>query len=142
MSGSRPGGSPRAAPSDAAAAEVGPIGGFPTTPAFLLRIAPAFRSWVTSARPGPAEIVEAAYYVAGEMGISRHAWETACGLLGRWTAAVAVAVIANRHAAGLVRSPGGYLRGMLEQHRSGGLRLDRSLFGIADTLPGSQSKPG
>ena len=141
VSSSRSSVSLRVAQSNADIAEVGPIGGFPATPAFILQIAPPFRGWVTSAKPKPAEIVEAAHYVAGELGISRHAWETACGLLGRWTATVAVAVIANRHAAGLVRSPGGYLRGMLEQHRQGDLRLDRSLFGIADTLPGGRGKP-
>lgn len=135
---------PRANPSGTAAVEpnqIGPIGGFPATPGFVLKIAPQFRSWVGSAKPRPEDVVEAASYVTGELGISRHAWETACNLLGRWTAAVAVAVVANRHAAGLVKSPGGYLRGMLEQHRSGELRLDRSLFGIADTLPGGRGKP-
>jgi replication initiation protein RepC len=37
-------------------------------------------------------------------------------------------------AAGKVRSPGGLLRRMVELHQQGHLRLDRTLFGLADGL--------
>jgi len=40
--------------------------------------------------------------------------------------------ISARHTAGQVRSPSGLLRKMVELHQTGGLRLDRTLFGLAD----------
>jgi replication initiation protein RepC len=49
-------------------------------------------------------------------------------------AITALAAISARHAAGKVQSPGGLLRKMVELHQAGGLRLDRTLFGLADRL--------
>ena len=54
--------------------------------------------------------------------------------LGRWPAAVALAAISARYAAGEVRSPGGLLRKMIDLHEAGDLRLDRTLYGIADRI--------
>jgi len=45
-----------------------------------------------------------------------------------------LAAICARHDAGRVRSPGGLLRKMVELHQTGGLRLDRTLFGLADKI--------
>ena len=45
-----------------------------------------------------------------------------------------MAAICARHAAGQVRSPGGLLRKMVELHQTGRLRLDRTLFGLADKV--------
>lgn len=109
--------------------------GFVVTPEFLLRIAPAFRDWATSPRPGWGEMAEAAGYVRNELGVSLHAWGQACVVLGRMEAVTVLAVISARHAAGEVRSPGGLLRRMVELHQTGELRLDRTLFGLADGLP-------
>ena len=55
-------------------------------------------------------------------------------LLGEIEAVVVLATIAARHARGLVRSPGGLLRRMVELHEGGELRLDRTLFGLAAEL--------
>jgi len=106
--------------------------GFPATPDFILQIAPAFRGWVNSARPTWPEMIEAAFHVRSELKISQHAWGQACIVLGRMEATTAVAAIAAKHDAGLVRSPGGLLRRMVEAHEEGTLRLDRTLFGLAD----------
>jgi replication initiation protein RepC len=108
--------------------------GFVVTPEFVLRIAPPFRGWVRSARPGWGELVEAGWLVRSELGVSQHAWGQACVVLGRMEAVTALAAIAARHAAGQVRSPGGLLRRMVELHQQGQLRLDRTLFGLADGL--------
>ena len=67
----------------------------------------------------------------GGLGISEHAWNEAKSVLGNQMAAVAFAVIAEKHASGEVRSPGGYLRGMVEKARIGTLNLDRTIFGLA-----------
>ncbi len=77
------------------------------------------------------------------LGISSDAWGEACLSMGRWPAAVAVAAIAARHEAGQVRSPGGLLRKMVELNDRGELRLDRTLYGLADKLAaaGGQDAP-
>lgn len=113
--------------------------GFVITPGFVLAVAPAFRDWVSSARAGWDELDRAAAHVRSALGISPHAWGQAYATLGQEEAITALAAICARHAAGKVRSPGGLLRRMVELHRQGSLRLDRTLFGLADGLRGSQT---
>ena len=55
-------------------------------------------------------------------------------------AITALAAISARHAAGEVQSPGGLLRKMVELHQAGGLRLDRTLFGLVDKLNGNKRR--
>lgn len=106
--------------------------GFVMTPDLVLRIAPQFRDWVGTSKPSWAELGEAATFVRSELGISLPAWGQACVVLGRMEAISVLAVIAARQAAGQVRSPGGLLRRMVELHLAGGLRLDRTLFGLME----------
>ena len=108
--------------------------GFVVTPGFILMIAPAFRDCVSSARPGWGELDQAAAGVRTALGISPHVWGQAYLTLGREEAITALAAICARHAAGKVASPGGLLRCMVELHGKGSLRLDRTLFGLADRL--------
>lgn len=63
------------------------------------------------------------------VGISEHAWNTAQKALGPEVAAAAVALIYDKHSAGEVSSPGGYLRGMVQKAQEGQLHLDRSFYG-------------
>lgn len=111
--------------------------GFIVTPDFIMRVAPAFRSWIKSANPSWKELLEASFYVRSELGISQHAWGQACVVLGQTEAVATIAAIAARHATGAVKSPGGLLRRMVELHETGELRLDRTLFGLADGLKGT-----
>ena len=106
--------------------------GFVVTPEFILQIAPQFRDWVRSGRPKWGELEEAATFVHSELGISLHAWGQACVVLGRMEAISVLAAIAARQAAGKVRSAGGLLRRMVDLHMAGELRLDRTLFALAD----------
>ena len=109
--------------------------GFVVTPGFILEIAPIFRDWTSSARPGWDELARVAYDIRGALGISPHAWGQAWITLGADAAITTLAVICARHAAGGVKSsPGGLLRAMVERHEKGTLRLDRTLFGLADKL--------
>jgi len=55
-------------------------------------------------------------------------------MLGQEEAVTTLAVICAWHAAGKVHSPGGLLRRMVELHQAGVLRLDRTLFGLADKV--------
>jgi len=108
--------------------------GFVVTTDFLLKIAPSFRGWVSSAHPSWSELEEAAGYVRSELDISPHAWGQACVILGRMEAVTMLATISAHHMAGKVRSPGGLLRKMVDLYQVGGLRLDRTLFGLAETV--------
>lgn len=128
MKQSRPGASiPAAGTRDA-------LRGFPATPGFVLQAAPPFRGLASSSRPSETEIIDAAWHVRKHLGISPSAWGEACLSLGRWPAAVALAAISARYSAGEVRSPGGLLRKMIDLHEAGELRLDRTLYGIADRI--------
>ena len=57
-------------------------------------------------------------------------------MMGRVEAVVLLATIAARYEAGAIGSPGGVMRRMVELHQEGKLRLDRTLFGLADRLKG------
>lgn len=111
---------------------VSALRGFVVTPEFILQIAPQFRDWVGSGRPKWGELEEAATFVRSDLGISLHAWGQACVILGRMEAVSVLAAIAARQAVGKVRSAGGLLRRMVDLHLAGELRLDRTLFGLAD----------
>lgn len=62
-------------------------------------------------------------------GISENAWNVAQRALSPAVAAAAVALIFDKHTTGEVKSPGGYLRGMVEKAQAGELHLDRSFYG-------------
>ena len=108
--------------------------GFVVTPGFILAIAPTFRDWISSARPGWNELDQAAVRVRSALGISPHTWGQAYLTFGREEAITALAAICARYAAGKVASPGSLLRCMVELHGKGSLRLDRTLFGLSDKL--------
>ena len=55
-------------------------------------------------------------------------WAAACRMLGRQTAAAAVALIYEKHEDGLIDNPGAYLNGMLSKAEAGQLHLPASLF--------------
>lgn len=63
------------------------------------------------------------------MGISENAWNVAQRVLGPAIAAATMALIFDKHSTGEVKSPGGYLRGMIEKAQAGELHLDRSFYG-------------
>jgi replication initiation protein RepC len=113
-----------------------PFRGFPMTPKIALQISPAFRDLVPTSQPGWPEITEAAFEIRSHLGISQHAYGQACQILGRYGAATAIAAISAKHQAGMVRSPGGLLRHMVDAHLGGTLRLDRTLFGLIDKVGG------
>lgn len=97
-----------------------------------LQIAPSFQGWIRSAHPSWSDLEEAAGYVRSELDIFLHAWGQACVALGQMEAVTLLATISARHTTGKVRSPGGLLRRMVDLHQLGRLRLDRTLFGLAN----------
>ena len=79
-------------------------------------------------------MTEAAVCICSELGISPYAWGQACIRLGRMEAVTLVAVAAAKHAAGEIAKPNAWLRAMVDRHEQGELRLDKTLFGLADKL--------
>lgn len=63
------------------------------------------------------------------VGISEDAWNVANRVLGPAVAAASIALILDKSTTGEVRSPGGYLRGLVERAQVGELHLDRSFYG-------------
>ena len=76
------------------------------------------------------DIVDAADWLRGEMGISRPLWGEACVAMGRECAAVAVALVSARPAEHFRTSPGGYFHGMVIKAKAGHLNLDRTIWGM------------
>ena len=80
------------------------------------------------------EFIDAAAAEAKRLGVSAPAWQDACREVGRATAALAIAAIAAKVAAGVVRSPGGYFRGCIRKavrkEPDDALNLSRSLWGV------------
>ena len=63
------------------------------------------------------------------VGISEDAWHIANRVLGSAVAMVAMVLVIDKFASGEVKSPGGYLRGLVQKARAGQLHLERSFFG-------------
>ncbi len=86
--------------------------------------------------PTALDLVDAARSLSPEIGIGRMLWREACQIVGPYPAALCV-LIADRAAFERgITSPGGYLRAMLRRAPSGGLAIDRSVFGhVVSGLP-------
>ncbi|WP_425358044.1 replication initiation protein RepC [Notoacmeibacter marinus] len=63
------------------------------------------------------------------LGFPRMPWNLSQKALGPAVAAAAIALIFDKHTTGEVKSPGRYLRGMVEKAWAGELHLDRSFYG-------------
>ena len=63
------------------------------------------------------------------IGISDNAWGQVQAQLGPKHASHALALVFDKHCSGEVKSPTGYLRGMMRKEREGELHLERSFFG-------------
>ncbi len=131
---------PRVGPTRTGEVQPSALRGFVVTPGFILAVAPIFQDWTSSARVGWDELDRAAFHVRSTLGISPHSWGQARILLGQEEAITALAAISARQATGKVRSPGGLLRRMVELHQTGTLRLDRTLFGLAEKLDGGRRR--
>ena len=78
--------------------------------------------------------------VAGQIrpmtGISEDAWNVAQQKLGPAIAAAAMALIYDKYSNNEIKSPGGYLRGMVEKALADELHLDRSFYGRMNDVRG------
>ncbi|MEP6049230.1 MAG: plasmid replication protein RepC, partial [Roseobacter sp.] len=76
-----------------------------------------------------ADVHRAATTLRPMVGISEDAWNAANKVLGPAQAAASIALILDKSSDGEVKSPGGYLRGLIEKAQLGELHLDRSFYG-------------
>ncbi|AVW90029.1 MULTISPECIES: plasmid replication protein RepC [Roseobacteraceae] len=98
----------------------------------VMQACPEFASWARN-MGGFLKDWGDLHRVAGQLrpmiGVSEHAWNVAQERLGKQVATAALALVFEKHCAGEVSSPGGYLRGMVEKAGAGELHLERSFYG-------------
>lgn len=78
-----------------------------------------------------ARVIEAAYRLGSELGISQRHWGEACAVMGRTGAALCVLVTdrAAQRDCSRVMQPAGYFYAMVKRARMGELRLHKSFYG-------------
>lgn len=98
----------------------------------VMQACPEFASWARNIG-GFLKDWNDLHRAAGQLrpmiGMSEHAWNVAQDRLGKQLATAALALVFEKHSAGEVASPGGYLRGMVEKAGAGELHLERSFYG-------------
>jgi len=98
----------------------------------VMQACPEFASWARN-MGGYLKDWGDLHRVVGQLrpmiGVSEHAWNMAQDRLGPQLATAALVLTFDKHCAGEVASPGGYLRGMVEKAGAGELHLERSFYG-------------
>lgn len=98
----------------------------------VMQACPEFASWARNIG-GYMKDWGDLHRVAGQLrpmiGVSEHAWNLAQDRLGPQIATAALVLTFDKHCAGEVASPGGYLRGIVQKAGAGELHLERSFYG-------------
>ena len=109
----------------------------------LMLLAPRLRTYLKTATPAWPDIVDAADWLRGELGVSKSLWGEACGTMGREQAAIAIAIVSAKPAEHFRSTPGGYFHGMVTKAKAGELNLARTVWGLRQaTAPKSRRTPG
>jgi replication initiation protein RepC len=109
-------------------------------PEQLVELAPRLERYVNTPAPAWPDIVLAAAWLAGELGVSRTLWAEACRVMGRHRAAVALAIVSTRAPGHFTSGPGGYFAGMMRKDEKGELHLDRTIWALREAKWGKRSK--
>jgi replication initiation protein RepC len=96
----------------------------------LVRLAPRLRGYLATPSPTWLDVVDAADWLRGELGVSKPLWSEACQAMGREEAAIAVAIVSTRPAGHFRSSPGGYFHGMVAKAKAAELNLGRTIWGL------------
>ncbi|MDQ2762296.1 MAG: replication initiation protein RepC [Pseudomonadota bacterium] len=96
----------------------------------LMHLAPRLRTYLKSPRPAWPEIVDAADWLRGELGVTKSLWGEACVAMGREQAAIAVGIVSAKPAEHFRSTPGGYFHGMVAKAKAGELNLARTIWGL------------
>jgi replication initiation protein RepC len=105
----------------------------------LTILAPRLRGYLKTSAPGWPEIIDAADWLRGELGVSKSLWGEACVAMGREAAAIAIAIVSAKPAEHFRSTPGGYFHGMVAKAKAGELNLARTIWGLRQA---SALKPG
>jgi replication initiation protein RepC len=104
----------------------------------LPKLAPKLRPYLLRASPTWSDIIEAADWLRGDLGVSKSLWGDACLAMGRELAALAIAVVSTKDPEHFTATPGGYFHGMVAKAKAGELRLDRTVWALRRTLQGGR----
>jgi replication initiation protein RepC len=105
----------------------------------LTMLAPRLRIYLKSPRPAWPDIVDAADWLRGELGVSKSLWGDACIAMGREQAAIAIAIVSVKPETHFRSTPGGYFHGMVAKAKTGELNLARTVWGLRQA---KVSRPG
>ena len=94
----------------------------------LVRFAPKLKPYLRGPRPTWSDILDAADYLRGDLGVSKSLWGEACGIMNRYRAAVALAIVSTKQPEHFRSTPGGYFRGMVAKDKAQELHLDRTIW--------------
>ena len=96
----------------------------------LVQLAPKLKPYLRCLNPTWPELVDAADWLRGDLGVSKSLWGDACLAMGRELAAVALAIVSTKEAEHFKTSPGGYFHGMVAKHVAGELHLERTVWAL------------
>jgi replication initiation protein RepC len=95
----------------------------------LCELAPRLAQHLVMAAPGWRDVVDVAgTWLRHELGISVSLWNEACRIMGRETAALAMAMVSTKPPEHFTTTAGAYFGGMVRRAEKGELRLERSLW--------------
>jgi replication initiation protein RepC len=98
----------------------------------LMVLAPRLRPYLKSPRPAWPEIVDAADWLRGELGVSKSLCGDPCQAIGRDQAAIAI--VWAKPASHFRSTPGRYFYGTVAKARAGELNLARTVWGLRQAV--------
>ncbi|MCZ2159167.1 plasmid replication protein RepC [Bartonella sp. 220] len=99
-------------------------------PELLIRALPNTAMFFKHGLQSERDLIGSMEFLSKMKGISSHALQEAKRIMGIKKAALAVAIIVEKHCKNLIKSPGGYLRGMIAKESKGELYLERSFYAL------------
>ena len=107
----------------------------------LVDLAPKLARYMLRETPTWPDIVEAAAtWLRPELGVSPSLWGEACRIMGRDTAALALAIVSTKQDGHFSSSAGGYFAGMVRKAEKGELHLERTLWALREAKWGKPDR--
>ena len=100
----------------------------------LVRFAPKLKPYLRGPRPTWPDIVDAADWLRHDLGVSKSLWGEACVTMGRYLAAVALAIVSTKEPGHFRSSPGGYFHGMVAKDKAQRIAPRPHHLGVAPRL--------
>ncbi|UTO27681.1 plasmid replication protein RepC [Bartonella harrusi] len=101
-------------------------------PKFLAQALPNTARFLKHGLQSERDLIGSMELLAKMKGISPHALQEAKQTMGIKKTALAIALIVEKHCKEIIKSPGGYLRGMIAKENKGELYLERSFYALLD----------